>query len=167
MASTPKIWDPLRRKTVALTPEERVRQWLIGVLHDGAGVPLHQMMSEVELRFGASEKVWRADVLIYGRGGAPLAVAECKRPEVALTPAVLEQALRYNCVLDVRCILITNGAETRIFVRHSAGEETPDQVGGDAVATADATSTVMAGSDRPSGWRGADHLMTYEEMLSL
>ena len=137
MASTPKIWDPLRRKTVALTPEERVRQWLIGVLHDGAGVPLHQMMSEVELRFGAAEKVWRADVLIYGRGGAPLAVAECKRPEVALTGAVLEQALRYNCVLDVRCILITNGAETRVFVR------------------------------KEDGWRGADHLLSYEELLSL
>ena len=137
MASTPKIWDPLRRKTVALTPEERVRQWLIGVLHDGAGVPLHQMMSEVELHFGSSDKVWRADILVYGRGGEPLAVVECKRPEVALTPAVLEQALRYNCVLDVRCILITNGAETRVFVRTE------------------------------EGWRGADHLLRYEEMLSL
>lgn len=122
---------------VSLTPEERVRQWLIGVLRDGAGVPQHQMMSEVELRFGASEKVWRADVLVYGRSGAPLAVAECKRPEVALTPAVLEQALRYNCVLDVRCILITNGAGTRVFVRTE------------------------------EGWRGADHLPSYEEMLSL
>lgn len=26
------IWDPLRKKQVALTPEERVRQWFIGVL---------------------------------------------------------------------------------------------------------------------------------------
>ena len=159
MASTPRIWDPLRRKKVALTPEERVRQWLIGVLREGAGVPLHQMMSEVELHFGSSDKVWRADILVYGRGGEPLAVVECKRPEVALTPAVLEQALRYNCVLDVRCIIISNGAETRVFVRRGAGAE-----GGDAAAGAAAGDGVAAGSP---GWTGADHFLTYEEMLSL
>lgn len=122
---------------VSLTPEERVRQWLIGVLRDGAGVPQHQMMSEVELRFGASEKTWRADILIYGPGGAPLAVAECKRPSVALTPSVLEQALRYNLVLGVKCLIISNGTETRVFVR--SGE----------------------------GWTGADHFLSYEEMLQL
>ena len=150
MASTPRIWDPLRRKKVALTPEERVRQWMIGVLRNGAGVPLHQMMSEVELHFGTSDKVWRADILIYGRGGEPLAVVECKRPEVALTPAVLEQALRYNCVLDVRCIIISNGAETRVFVRRGA------EAGGSDDTAADAPA-----------WTGADHFLTYEEMLSL
>ena len=158
MASTPRIWDPLRRKKVALTPEERVRQWLIGVLREGAGVPLHQMMSEVELHFGSSDKVWRADILVYGRGGEPLAVVECKRPEVALTPAVLEQALRYNCVLDVRCIIISNGAETRVFVRQGAAA---DAAGGDADVEGDG---VTAGSPT---WTGADHFLTYEEMLSL
>lgn len=137
MASKQKIWDPLRRRMVSLTPEERVRQWLIGVLMDPAGVPRHQMMSEVELHFGSSDKVWRADVLVYAHGGAPLAVAECKRPDVPLTPAVLEQALRYNCVLDVRCILITNGVETRVFVR------------------------------KEEGWTGLDHFPDYEEMLNL
>ena len=166
MASTPRIWDPLRRKKVALTPEERVRQWLIGVLREGAGVPVHQMMSEVELHFGSGDKVWRADILIYGRGGEPLAVVECKRPEVALTPAVLEQALRYNCVLDVRCIIISNGAETRVYVRRTDDGETPDRVGGDGAARA-AVGDVMAGSDRPSPWTGADHFLTYEEMLRL
>mgnify|MGYP004650507059 FL=1 len=25
-----KVWDPLRKKAVALTPEEKVRQWFIG-----------------------------------------------------------------------------------------------------------------------------------------
>ena len=31
MAERQTIWDPLRKKDVALTPEERVRQWCIGV----------------------------------------------------------------------------------------------------------------------------------------
>ena len=137
MAARQKIWDPLRRKMVTLTPEERVRQWMVAVLRDGAGVPVHQMMSEVEMHFGDADKTWRADVLVYGRGGTPLTVVECKRPDVALTPAVLEQALRYDCVLDVRCIVITNGTETRVYVREDGK------------------------------WTGADHFLSYEEMLSL
>ena len=31
-----KVWDPLRKKEVALTPEEKVRQWFIGVLREDA-----------------------------------------------------------------------------------------------------------------------------------
>lgn len=116
MASGAKIWDPLRRKEVALTPEERVRQWLIGVLHEGAGVPLHQMMSEVEIKHGGqARKTWRADLVVYGKGGEKVALAECKRPDVALTREVLEQALRYDMVLDVRWVIISNGVDTRVF----------------------------------------------------
>ena len=43
------IWDPLRKKSVKNTPEEAVRQWFIGVLHEGMGVPEHMMGSEVAL----------------------------------------------------------------------------------------------------------------------
>ena len=32
------VWDPLRRKNVPLTHEERVRQWFITVLKDQEGV---------------------------------------------------------------------------------------------------------------------------------
>ena len=111
------VWDPLRRKQVALTPEEEVRQWFIGdVLHQGMGVPLHMMMSEVQLRFG--DKAWRADIVVYDRDTKPLAVVECKRPDVALDQEVVDQAIRYNRVLDVRYIAITNGPKTFFFERH-------------------------------------------------
>ena len=39
------IWDPLRKKNVAATPEEQVRQWFIVQLRDVFGVPMHMMMS--------------------------------------------------------------------------------------------------------------------------
>lgn len=109
------VWDPLRKKEVALTPEERVRQWFIGVLRDRLKVPEHMMMSEVSMRFG--QKPFRADILVYGRDTAPLLVVECKRPEVEMSREVLEQALKYNLVLDVKYIVITNGAKTFGFVR--------------------------------------------------
>ncbi len=107
------VWDPLRRKRVAATPEERVRQWFIMQLRDSFGVPEHMMNSEVGFRFGA--KPYRADILVYGRDGAPLLVVECKRPEVALTPAVLEQAMRYNSVLQVKFLVVTNGKMTYLY----------------------------------------------------
>lgn len=110
------VWDPLRRKEVALTPEERVRQWFIAVLRDELGVPPYEMMSEATLSYGG--KAWRADIVVYRRNMSPAMVVECKRPDVELTREVLEQALRYNLVLDVNWIVITNGRKTLVFARN-------------------------------------------------
>ena len=110
------VWDPLRRKEVALTPEERVRQWFIAVLRDELGVPPYEMMSEATLTYGG--KAWRADIVVYRRNMSPAMVVECKRPDVELTREVLEQALRYNLVLDVNWIVITNGRKTLVFARN-------------------------------------------------
>ena len=110
------VWDPLRRKEVALTPEERVRQWFITVLRDELGVPPYEMMSEATLFYGG--KAWRADIVVYRRNMTPAMVVECKRPDVELTREVLEQALRYNLVLDVNWIVITNGKKTLVFARN-------------------------------------------------
>ena len=120
------IYDPLRRKDVALTPEERVRQWFINLLRTSAQVPAHQMMSEVQLQYG-SGKVWRADIVVYGHGGRPLAVVECKRPDVEITKEVLEQALRYNIVLDVPFLFLTNGQLTYICRRNGDSYEFLDK----------------------------------------
>ena len=107
------IYDPLRRKDVSLTPEERVRQWFIEQLRTAAGGPLHQMMSEVALEYGAGKK-WRADIVVYGHGGVPMAVVECKRPDIEISKEVLEQALRYSAVLQVPFLFLTNGHLTYI-----------------------------------------------------
>ncbi len=104
------VFDPLRRKEVALTPEEEVRQWCIKVLSTELGVPMHMMMSEAGFSLG--DKQLRADILVYDRQARPLAVVECKRPEVALGREVLDQAVRYNMVLNVRYMIITNGRQT-------------------------------------------------------
>ena len=97
------VWDPLRKKEVALTPEERVRQWCIGVLKSQMGVPEHMMMSEAGFKLG--EKQFRADILVYDRQARPLVVVECKRPEVEITQEVLDQAVRYNMVLNVKYMM--------------------------------------------------------------
>ena len=110
-----KIWDPLRKKHVARTPEEEVRQWFISVMISGMKIPSHMMMSEVPIRFG--DKDYRADIVAYGRDASPLMIVECKQPSVAIDQKVLDQAIRYNNVLNVKYIAITNGVKTFIFTK--------------------------------------------------
>lgn len=115
------IWDPLRKKSVRNTPEEAVRQWFIGVLHQGMGVPEHMMGSEVS--FTHAGKQYRADILVYDRSAGAVMIVECKRPEVELDQKVVDQAIRYNNELDVKYIAITNGIKTFIFARTPYGWE--------------------------------------------
>lgn len=100
---------------MALTPEEKVRRWFIGVLRERLKVPEYMMMSEVAMKFGGKD--FRADILVYRRDTAPLMVVECKREDVQMSREVLEQALRYNLVLNVKYVVITNGLKTFGFAR--------------------------------------------------
>lgn len=113
--STDTLFDPLRKKELAATPEEKVRQWFIQRLLQDCGVPRHLMMSEVGMKYGA--KTYRADILAYDRDGAPLLVVECKRPDVQLSEETARQAMRYNMVLGVRWLMLTNGTRVLVFRR--------------------------------------------------
>lgn len=112
---TSTLFDPLRKADVARTPEEEVRQWMISTLKDTLGVPAHMMMSETGFKLG--EKLYRADILVYDRNAQPLLVVECKRPTVTLNSDVAFQALKYDAVLSVKYILLTNGNKTFFFRR--------------------------------------------------
>ncbi len=117
LSHSKSIFDPLRKREVPLTREENVRQWFIGVLNKELGVPMHLMMSEVEIEYGQAPKKFRADIVVYDRDGKVLAIVECKRPDVKLSGVTLEQALRYDMVLDARHYLLTNGNETYYYRR--------------------------------------------------
>lgn len=113
------IWDPLRKKHVAETPEEIVRQWFITRLLEDVKVPSHMMNSEVAFKYG--DKSYRADILIFDRTLNNLAIVECKRPDIVLDEAVLDQVIRYNLSLDVKFIFVTNGRSTYVCRRNSQG----------------------------------------------
>lgn len=119
------MWDPLRRKEVAETPEERVRQWFIGVLAS-TGSPMGLMGSEVALSFAG--KRLRADIVVYNRAGEPLAIVECKRPQVEITADVARQALLYHGAIPVKFIILTNGNNTYIYKRSGEGFEPLDHL---------------------------------------
>lgn len=96
--------------------EEPVRQWFVELLKSRCGVPASLMKSETGFRLG--EKLYRADILVWDRQARPLAVVECKAPSVPITTAVLDQAVRYNMVLKVRWIFLTNGNTTVVLHRN-------------------------------------------------
>ena len=117
-----KVYDPIRKKEVPVTPEEKVRQCFIRILLDQAKVPQTMMRVEAGMKFGqeigsvggTSRKTYRADILVYDRSLKPLLVVESKREDVPITEEVLLQALRYNSVLGVRFLVLTNGQRTVI-----------------------------------------------------
>jgi hypothetical protein len=51
----------------------------------------------------------------------PLALVECKAPDVKIDSAVFEQATRYNAVVNARYIILTNGMEHYCYEHCSEG----------------------------------------------
>ena len=104
-----KIQCLVRRKWLKLEPEEWVRQHLIAYLNTSLGYPLGLMAVEHRLTLNGVEK--RADLVCYNNDGQPILLAECKAPAIKLSQDTLDQAARYNLVLQVPNLLITNGNE--------------------------------------------------------
>ncbi|HRY97531.1 MAG TPA: type I restriction enzyme HsdR N-terminal domain-containing protein [Bacteroidales bacterium] len=102
-----EVFDPIRRRLVALTPEEWVRQHMIAFLQKERGVPLHLMGVEVSVKVHRLSR--RCDLIIYGSGLKPLMVVELKAPSVALSQKVLDQVVRYNLPIGAQYLLISNG----------------------------------------------------------
>ncbi len=104
-----EIFDPVRKRYVALTPEEWVRQHLIAFLHTEKGISLQLMACEKGLLVNRIPR--RFDLLIFNASGKPSVIAECKAPSVPLSDSVFYQALQYNLALKVDYLLVTNGIQ--------------------------------------------------------
>lgn len=103
-----KILDILRRKFVALTPEEWVRQHFIHFLIEHKGYPATLMANEVAVTLNGMSR--RCDTVVYRQEGLkPLMIVEYKRPDVEVTQRVFEQICHYNMVLEVEWLVVSNG----------------------------------------------------------
>jgi hypothetical protein len=102
-----KVLDVYRKRYVALTPEEEVRQRFARYLVEEKGFPASLVMTEYPLKLNTLSK--RCDLLVHKPAGTPAVLVECKAPEVKITQAVFDQAARYNLVFRVRYLMVTNG----------------------------------------------------------
>ena len=101
------IFDPLRKKNVALTPEEFVRQHFIDFMITKLGYPAGLIAIEKSIIVNGMRQ--RADILLYNRKGMPVMIVECKASDIEIGQATIEQAARYNIGLGVKYIVVTNG----------------------------------------------------------
>ncbi len=102
-----QIFDRLRQRFVALTPEEWVRQHFVNYLIEVKQYPLALMGNEISLELNGVKR--RCDTLVAANDGTPLAVVEYKAPSITITQATFDQIARYNMVLHAKCLMVSNG----------------------------------------------------------
>ena len=102
-----QIFDLVRRRYVALTPEEWVRQHFIHYLTENKNVPISHITVEKSIRVSHLAK--RADIVVFKGGLKPIVIVECKAPSVEINQEVFYQVLRYNMTLRVEYLVVTNG----------------------------------------------------------
>lgn len=102
------IFDEVRKRWVALTPEEWVRQNFLQYLTKIKLYPAALIAVEKEIALGELKK--RFDIVVYDKDSKPWMIVECKEMNVALDQQVLDQVLRYNIPMQVPYLVITNGS---------------------------------------------------------
>mgnify|MGYP002676796553 FL=1 len=105
----PQIFDILRRKYIALTPEEWVRQHFVHFLIEHKGYPPALLANEIQLKCG--DKTLRADSVLYSRELRPRMIIEYKAPHITLTQKVFDQISAYNLLLHVDFLVVSNGLQ--------------------------------------------------------
>lgn len=103
------IFDFIRKKFVVLTPEEWVRQNFIQFLKKEKKYPESLMAVEKQIMVNGKQR--RFDLLTYLRNGQPHLIAEFKAPSVKITQDAFDQVVRYNMVLRVERVIVSNGLQ--------------------------------------------------------
>ncbi len=103
------IWDYVRLRWILLTPEEWVRQHFTHWMVESLGYPLARMAHEISLEHKGQQR--RADAVFYDITGKPLVIMEFKAPHIAITQKTFDQISRYNMVLQVPYLIVSNGMQ--------------------------------------------------------
>ena len=101
------VFDTLRRRSIKLTPEEWVRQHFVHFLMEHKGYPAGQLANEVSLSLNGTTK--RCDTVLFDQHAQPLMIVEYKAPHIALSQRVFDQISRYNIVMRVPYLIVSNG----------------------------------------------------------
>ena len=103
----PFVLDVFRKKYVALTPEEEVRQRFAHFLVNERAYPASLIQTEYSLTLNHMQR--RCDILVHKPAGSPSVLVECKAPDVRITQEAFDQAARYNMAFRLNYLMVTNG----------------------------------------------------------
>lgn len=101
------VYDPFRKRWIALMPEEQVRQYLVRYMTDTLQYPAGMIAIEKQIIVGNRCK--RFDLVVYDRSHIPWMLVECKAPEVSISEKTLHQLLNYHRAIPCRYWLLSNG----------------------------------------------------------
>lgn len=101
------IFDTLRKRYVRLTPEEWVRQHFVAFLIYHKAYPQGLMGNEISL--SQNGRTRRCDTVVYDMYSRPTVIVEYKAPSIPLTQDTFDQIARYNMVLKVNYLMVSNG----------------------------------------------------------
>lgn len=112
-------FDPIRKKLIYVTPEETVRQKCIQFLLEN-DFPKNIITVEEHLSHYGIESKLRADIIVRAYSEEenihfPVAVIECKSPNVPIDTKACEQVFNYADLLGADYVAVTNGYESRYF----------------------------------------------------
>ena len=117
------IFDVVRKKWLALSPEEWVRQHWVTFFIQELNVPIVNIV--LESGISVLERKKRTDLVIY-KNAVPVLILECKAPEVKINQKVLNQIVNYNRVHKVKYFVMSNGLEHLYFeINYEKSEITP------------------------------------------
>jgi len=102
-----EIFDFIRKQYVSLSPEEWVRQNFIRFLVEEKKYP--QVLIAVEKSIKLNRMIRRPDIVIYNKNIKAKLIVECKAPSVKINQTTLDQIVRYNMVLKVDYLVVSNG----------------------------------------------------------
>ena len=103
------IFDVIRKKFVALQPEEWVRQHCLHFLMEKKYYPKSLINVEKELILNGLKK--RYDIVVFNSDGSIFLIVECKAPSVKINQATFDQIARYNMTLEAQFLMVTNGID--------------------------------------------------------
>src|SRR5690606_15874006 len=101
------IFDVVRKKYVALTPEEWVRQHAVHYMIEQLNYPKSLITIESSLKYNQLQK--RTDIVVHNREGLPWLLVECKAPTQKLDSSVSFQLAMYNRQIQASHLVMTNG----------------------------------------------------------
>lgn len=103
------LFDVLRNKNIQITPEEWVRQHFVHYLINEKSYPKSLMGNEVLLNLNGTKR--RCDTVVYDRQLTPRLIIEYKAPHITIDQKVFDQICRYNFVLRVGYLIVSNGMQ--------------------------------------------------------
>ena len=121
------IFDEVRRLWVTLTPEEWVRQNFLQYLIHVKNYSSSLISVEKIIKVGELKK--RYDIVVY-KNNLPWMIVECKKSNVTINTAVIEQVIRYDMALSINYFVVTNGNQSFAYeVSHNTFKELSDLPG--------------------------------------